>query len=200
MTHEQRVAAAKASKAKAEEVLRVGEERGIWKVGKTGGNETMIAATVFVNGYLPFLIQGGGWNAENKISAEVGGIELDGIKVDRHDLRVDSFEACISSSKTVDQIIKDIERRVTSNAQAVIGAARIHRALQDRLDARGALWGHVEALQKVGFNFPPLQKSQYLQVEGRRDAKTSISVYNTGHVVLDIATTVDKVACVIDKL
>lgn len=212
-TYAARNAAEAASRARLQEVLTLGESRGLFKVTGTQAYEGDTGAGwhwayVTTPEGLQFSFTAGGWNQQNKIGARVHSVERrGGSSVSPRDVLPygqTSPEAMASSERPAEVILKDLCRRVIQNPEAVAIAKAIKDTAEQIDGAAAVLAEHVKVLEGLGYRFAHHKVGEAYSADGystnQNNPARSVKVYATGRVVFETSVPVENMAEVLGSL
>lgn len=194
--HEQREATTQASIAKLKEVVKEGEEQGLWKAeyNRTEGASEWRYVDVRTPDGLLFTLTGGSWGREGEITASVSLARgPHGLSVSPRDVRGSAPSASVSHTRTAKSIVKDLARRCVHHTDAIDVAIKVRDALALALKQRADLRWHIAALEGVGYKFNSHSENECYRAEGYRSGKNPriVTVTYDGKVTFSATVTID---------
>jgi hypothetical protein len=208
MTFDKRQTEQAASRAKLRAVVDLGVSTGVWSVHGTTAHlndeHSYSWADVVTPDGLTFSLSAGSWSMESKIRASVACLRSDcGISVTPRDVLgygVAAPEASVSASKTPEQIIKDITRRVLTNPDCVSAATKMRERMASLLESKSSLSAHMATLSTMGFTFNSNKPANTYVVDAWHKLISGVKVYENGRVSFDCSVNIADLPAVLALL
>ncbi|BEP42093.1 hypothetical protein [Variovorax sp. V15] len=203
--HDPRKTQAQQSREVLAEVVALGVAQGLFTVARTVGEEAGSSwrfVEVLTPDGLAFDLKAGSWNKESAISASVGGIKKDGLKVYLSDTarRKQEVSASCSFTRGSAAILKDLTRRVLAHPDGIAGAQAVRTRWETLVAQRQRLRGHIAALSALGYTFRELPADETYSARAWGPSGTEprdLTVYENGRVTFEGSCDVSHFAGVI---
>jgi hypothetical protein len=198
-----------AQSAKSREVLRevteLGVSQGLFTVARKAGDEAdpWRWVDVVTPDGLAFSLTGGAWGKEGAITARVGSIDRDAIRVHLSDTtkRGSEVSASCAFARGAAVVLKDLMRRVIANPEGIACAKEVRDTWQARHDEREALRGHIKALEALGFTFDVDARETY-SARGHKHGSgiDRLTVNSHGYASFEASCPVERFASALEAL
>lgn len=200
----------KASMQKLTELVKLGVTIGTWSIVRQStpdGLDTWRNATVATPDGVQWSITGGSWNTENKIGVSLAYLGQGNLAVQPRDVWNQYSDAVngpvdahISSAKTAEQILKDIQRRVFAHAATVRIGTLMRDKYAEKIASKSTLAAVCETLCAKGFSFSSQDADKVHSMRAYHKGMHSVEVYSDGTIRCEITVPATKVNALLELL